>query len=201
MEFTFKSKSLLVLTIFSIIPGIQASENKRSNASLFAISATAAAIGGTVAYKLRKKYNHLPEKKKKTIRSAVIGTSVGLVPFFCKFRLGRRTSDDFFKVPVAILAPTAAISLYVYSKFKLAFYPCAWGWNVGTSNALLLEIVVDKGPSSTPIGLPIGLLAVSLTALSYGPYTKKRRKRQTMSNTEDPRSAHPHRMLPHGADK
>jgi len=83
MKFSFKSKFLLALTIFSIIPGVQASGNKRSNnASLVAIGAAAGALGGIVAHRLYKKYSQkytqLPEDKKQAIRSFALNASIGL---------------------------------------------------------------------------------------------------------------------------
>ena len=100
MEFTFKSKFFLVLTIFSIIPDIQASENKRSNnASLFAISATSAAIVGIVAHGLYK-------KNKKAMLSFAVNASI--CSLICAsvhyFSLGNATKATFTMAAMGLSA-------------------------------------------------------------------------------------------------
>jgi len=188
MTFIFKLKFILILTIFSIIPGVQASENKRSNktSSLLALGASAA-IGHKVAYRIYKKYTRLPEKERQAIRSAGIGISIWLPAVLCTFSFGSNPTNDLIRM----FTTTIATSVYVCSKFKLAPYHMFWGCGVGLYSGDLLDMTV-KGISTMPIATKchsmMGLTA-SLTGLAHElgldclviqwyHNTKDRRKRQ-----------------------
>jgi len=116
MKFSFKSKFILVLTIFSIIPSVKASENKRPNKiSLFAIGVASGALIGIVACKLHNKYSQkytrLPAKKKKIIRSFAVNMSTVLPGTFLLYRSYSNlpTFISMFLATAVLLAITAKV--------------------------------------------------------------------------------------------